>query len=147
VARIELKDLTGFDGRCDAIYMTTENIKPPDYFKELSAWRKEKLKESDTPPATKDFDLVVVGGGIAGCAASIAASERGLKVALIQDRPVLGGNSSSEIRVHTEGKTGQAGRIIDQLNTVWWPMDLRNRFLMTKRGMITWQSIKTFPSS
>ena len=48
-----------------------------------------------------EYDLVVVGGGIAGTAASIAAAEQGLKVALIHDRPVLGGNASGEIRVHT----------------------------------------------
>jgi hypothetical protein len=42
-------------------------------------------------------DLAVVGGGIAGCAAAIAASRLGLRVALVQDRPVLGGNASSEI--------------------------------------------------
>ncbi len=42
-------------------------------------------------------DLAVIGGGIAGCAAAIAASRLGLEVALVQDRPVLGGNASSEI--------------------------------------------------
>ncbi len=42
-------------------------------------------------------DLAVVGGGIAGCTAAIAASRLGLKVALVHDRPVLGGNASSEI--------------------------------------------------
>ena len=42
-------------------------------------------------------DLAVIGGGIAGCTAAIAASRLGLRVALIQDRPVLGGNASSEI--------------------------------------------------
>lgn len=51
-----------------------------------------------------DFDFVVVGGGIAGTCAAIAAAERGLSVALIQDRPVLGGNASGEIRVKTEGE-------------------------------------------
>jgi len=63
----------------------------------------------------------VAGGGIAGCAASIAAAEQGMKVALIHDRPVLGGNASSEIRVHTEGITWKSERILSMLNTVWWP--------------------------
>jgi len=44
-----------------------------------------------------DTDLVVVGGGIAGCCAAIAAARLGLRVALVQNRPVLGGNASSEI--------------------------------------------------
>jgi len=45
------------------------------------------------------FDFVVVGGGLAGLCAAIAAARSGLETALIQDRPVLGGNSSSEVRV------------------------------------------------
>jgi hypothetical protein len=49
------------------------------------------------------YDLVVCGGGLAGVCAALAASRLGLKTALIQDRPVLGGNSSSEIRVPLAG--------------------------------------------
>ncbi len=49
------------------------------------------------------YDLAVIGGGLAGVCASIAAARLGLKVALINDRPVLGGNSSSEIRVPIGG--------------------------------------------
>lgn len=49
------------------------------------------------------FQLVVVGGGLAGTCAAIAAARKGVSVALIQERPVLGGNSSSEIRVGPVG--------------------------------------------
>jgi hypothetical protein len=49
----------------------------------------------------------VVGGGIAGTSAALAAARLGLTVALVQDRPVLGGNGSSEVRVWPEGKTNQ----------------------------------------
>lgn len=45
-------------------------------------------------------DITVVGGGIAGICAAVTAARHGLKVALLNDRPVLGGNSSSECRVH-----------------------------------------------
>ena len=51
----------------------------------------------------KSYDVVVIGGGLAGCCAAIAAARRGASVALVQDRPVLGGNSSSEIRVPLNG--------------------------------------------
>lgn len=118
---VKLKDLTGFEGRCDAIYFSTEKTMPPSDPEELHKWRREILNESDSPPKTEAFDLVVAGGGIAGCAASIAAAEQGLKVALVHDRPILGGNASSEIRVHTEGITWKADRILNMLNTVWWP--------------------------
>jgi hypothetical protein len=120
-ALIELADLTGFEGRCDAVYLSTVKASPPASGKELSQWRKRLLNEGEVPLRTESFDLVVVGGGIAGCAASIAAAEQGMKVALIQDRPVLGGNASSEIRVHTEGITWKSDRILSMLNTVWWP--------------------------
>jgi len=46
----------------------------------------------------KEYDVVVIGGGLAGISAAISAARLGCKTALVQDRPVLGGNSSSEIR-------------------------------------------------
>lgn len=55
------------------------------------------------------FDLVVVGGGLTGVCASISAARKGMKVALIQDRPVLGGTGSSEIRVWMLGATSHMG--------------------------------------
>ncbi len=66
------------------------------------------------------FDLVVCGGGLAGVCAALAASRCGLKTALIQDRPVLGGNSSSEIRVTLGGAANRnpwarEGGIIEEL--------------------------------
>jgi hypothetical protein len=121
IVMLKLKDLTGFEGRCDAIYLSNDHGQPPVDKKELALWRKNLLMESDIPSKKLDFDLVITGGGIAGCAASIAAAEQGLKVALIQDRPVLGGNASSEIRVHTEGITWNSDRILSMLNTEWWP--------------------------
>jgi len=51
-------------------------------------------------------DVTVVGGGLAGVCAAVAAARLGKKVALIQNRPVLGGNSSSEVRVWVVGATG-----------------------------------------
>lgn len=119
--RLELEDLTGFNGRCDAIYFSTEKEAPPREMKELSAWRKQISNENSIPELVQEFDLVVVGGGIAGCASAIAAAEQGLKVALIHDRPVLGGNASSEIRVHTLGIYGHFERILRMLDTEHYP--------------------------
>jgi hypothetical protein len=121
IVNLELNDLTGFDGRCDAIYFSKSGRKPPESETKLSKWRTNRLKEPEIPSESENFDLVIVGGGIAGCAASIAAAEQGLSVALIHDRPILGGNASSEIRVHTEGITWKSERILNMLNTVWWP--------------------------
>jgi hypothetical protein len=54
-------------------------------------------------------DLVIVGGGLAGCCCAISAARAGLRVALVQDRPVLGGNASSEVRLWTLGATAHMG--------------------------------------
>jgi len=54
-------------------------------------------------------DLVVVGGGLSGTCAAIAAAREGLKVVLVQDRPVLGGNASSEVRLWVLGATSHMG--------------------------------------
>lgn len=54
-------------------------------------------------------DLVVVGGGMAGVCCSITAARQGLKVILVQDRPVLGGNASSEVRLWMLGATSHMG--------------------------------------
>jgi len=54
-------------------------------------------------------DLIVVGGGMAGTCAAIAAARSGIKVILVQDRPVLGGNGSSEVRLWVLGATSHMG--------------------------------------
>lgn len=51
----------------------------------------------------KEYDLIVVGGGMSGVCAAIAAARHGVRTALIQDRPMLGGNAGSEVRMHICG--------------------------------------------
>ncbi|MDD4060823.1 MAG: FAD-dependent oxidoreductase [Kiritimatiellae bacterium] len=55
---------------------------------------------------THEVDFCVVGGGLAGLCAAVAAARRGAKTLLMHDRPVLGGNASSEIRMWICGATG-----------------------------------------
>lgn len=57
-----------------------------------------------------EVDFCVVGGGMAGLVAALAAARHGARVALVQDRPVLGGNASSEIRMHICGAHGENNR-------------------------------------
>ena len=101
--RLVLHDLTGFNGRCDAIYFSREAVTPPDDTEELKRFLSDTLKKTNPDTYAGSFDFVVVGGGIAGMCAAVSAARLGLKVALINDRPVLGGNNSSEIRVHLGG--------------------------------------------
>ena len=89
---LALHDRDGFDGRCDAIVLTTDAA--PDF----GALRKRSLPHNGV--AGQSYDLVVVGGGVAGICTAVSAARLGLKVALVHDRPILGGNNSSEVRVH-----------------------------------------------
>lgn len=104
-ATIYLKDITGFNGRCDAIYFTKiKGDVPPNDVKKLDSFRKQKLNYPSIPKQAGSFDVVIVGGGIAGMCAAVSAARFGCKVALINDRPILGGNNSSDVRVHLGGR-------------------------------------------
>jgi hypothetical protein len=134
--KIALHDLTGFEGRCDAIYLTTsEYEKLPTEMGALKKWRLAQSGASEIPKKIVKYDLVVVGGGIAGTAASMAAAEQGMKVALIHDRPVLGGNASGEIRVHTLGIYGKFERILKMIDTEHYPNGSADALKEDKRRM------------
>ena len=121
---LRLHDLTGFDGRCDAIYITSDTLAAPPEEPEAVARLRQRLTPVGRRPRTAGrYDLVVVGGGIAGCCAAVSAARLGCRVALIQDRPVLGGNNSSEVRVGLSGLIGQQpypnlGKLLDELGPV-----------------------------
>jgi hypothetical protein len=104
-ARIALKDLTGFNGRVDAVLLSSDpDLTPPEdvLLEQRTGW---KFRGSPGPvEAAGDFDLVVIGGGYGGLGAAISAARMGAKVALVQNRMVLGGNGSSEIRVWAKGE-------------------------------------------
>lgn len=105
---LALHDLTGFDGRCDAIFLSRDGTVPPNEVSSASrAWRKAMRGLPEQPLDAGDFDVVVVGGGISGCAAALTAARLGQKVALIHDRPVLGGNASKEIGLTPRGAQGK----------------------------------------
>lgn len=67
----------------------------------------ENVRSNKTITITSD--LVVIGGGMAGVCAAISAAREGVSVTLVQDRPVLGGNASSEVRLWILGATSHMG--------------------------------------
>ena len=125
-ATLALCDLSGFDGRCDAICLSTAAVAPPEDYEALKRYRDKMLRRGPNVRSAGVFDLVVVGGGVAGMSAAVAAARLGLKVALGQNRPVLGGNNSSEVRVHLGGR----------INTGKYPRlgDLQKEFGPTQEG-------------
>lgn len=86
---------------------------------------------------TYDADFCVVGGGLAGFAAALAAARHGSRVVLMNDRPVLGGNASSEIRVCIRGaqkRNEQETGIVEELA-------LENIYYNQEANFSVWDSI------
>ncbi len=128
-ATVALHDLTGFEGRADAVLFSADAaFEPPQDAAALADFRRKALGLPEKPDDGGEFDLVVVGGGIAGTSTALSAARQGLRVALLQDRPVLGGNGSSEVRVWPEGHTNQkpwphVGDIVSELVPAKTPGD------------------------
>ena len=115
--KLTLHDLTGFCGCCDAIFLSRDSTSPPEGTDEVGRlWRRKVRGLPAAPVAAGHFDVVVVGGGVPGIAATLTAAQLGNRVALIHDRPVLGGNASVEIGLSPRGTRGQmVDDIVDRI--------------------------------
>ena len=88
---------------------------------------------------TRKVDVCVVGGGLAGTFAAIAAARHGAKVVLMQDRPVLGGNASSEIRMWVSGAGSRVRNL--QETGIMEEVLLENMYRNPTRNFSIWDSI------
>ena len=86
---------------------------------------------------THHTDLCVVGGGLSGLCAAVAAARHGARVALMQDRPVLGGNASSEIRMWICGAHGDHNRETGILEEI----ELENLYRNPYPSYSIWDSV------
>ncbi len=84
-----------------------------------------------------DCDLCVVGGGIAGMLAAISAARSGIKVVLMHERPVLGGNASSEIRMWICGANGENNRETGILEEI----ALENLYRNPTKSFAIWDTV------
>ncbi len=84
-----------------------------------------------------DCDLCVVGGGISGMMAAIAAAREGVKVVLMHERPVLGGNASSEIRMWICGAAGRDNRETGILEEI----ALENLYRNPTKSFAIWDTV------
>lgn len=86
---------------------------------------------------THQTDICIIGGGMAGVCAAIAAARHGSRVVLMQDRPVLGGNASSEIRMQIGGALGE-----NNLETgILEEIKLENAYRNPGRNYSVWDSV------
>lgn len=84
-------------------------------------------------------DICIIGGGLAGTFAAIAAARHGAKVVLMQDRPMLGGNSSSEIRMWVSGAGSRVRNL--QETGIMEEILLENMHRNPTRNFSIWDSI------
>lgn len=132
---IVLHDLTGFEGRCDALFFGHDDTAPPEGpGDDARAWRRRLRGLPEQPTPAGEFDVIVVGGGITGSAAALTAARLGCRVALIQDRPFLGGNASVEIGLSPRGETGP---LVDELSARTPDGDLHARRLLESEPAAT----------
>lgn len=151
--QLVLRDLTGFNGRCDAILLTTDlACSPPNADPQLQGWRRHLLEIPEVAPDAGSFELVVVGGGLAGCCTAISAARHGVRVALLQNRPVLGGNNSSEVRVGLSGQIHQQpyprlGDLVDEIGPIgYWNYHDAQRQPELPRSREVLEAVRANPS-
>lgn len=85
-------------------------------------------------------EAVITGGGPAGICAALALARQGKQTALVTNRPVLGGNSSSEIRVWTRGAVGGGNLYAEEMG-IWGELKLRNLYLNAEANPIFWDDV------
>jgi len=103
-------------GNTTASFNPLEDLTPPVEKKNRQETNREEHMLIEHATAKRelhriglDAELVVVGGGLAGTCCAVTAARAGARVVLVQDRPVLGGNASSEVRLWVLGATAHMG--------------------------------------
>lgn len=90
---------------------------------------------------TVQADIIVVGGGLAGVSAAVAAARLGRRTVLINNRPVLGGNSSSEVRVWVCGATAHGNQRWARETGIMGEMFLENQFRNPEGNPVYWDDV------
>ncbi|MCR2804737.1 FAD-dependent oxidoreductase [Paenibacillus soyae] len=90
---------------------------------------------------TVKTDITVIGGGLAGVCAAVAAARLGHTVALVNNRPVLGGNSSSEVRVWVCGATGHGTHRFARETGIMGEMFVENQYMNPEGNPYYWDMV------
>ncbi|WP_080905843.1 FAD-dependent oxidoreductase [Parabacteroides sp. Marseille-P3160] len=148
--RVALHDLTGFNGRCDAIlFSQNKDVDIPNEGDKMYKFRKKLLGLPDKPENGGTYDMVVVGAGTAGLGAAIKGAREGLKVALIHNRPVPGGNNSVEVRVVASGGLNlepypRLGDVIKEIKNVYQRPDKVDAIITSEKNLTFFPNMHVF---
>lgn len=106
-------------------------------------WHQLGMGKTEGPSRkkTKTYEVAVIGGGAAGICAAVAAARNGAKTVLVQDRPVLGGNASSEIRVHLNGVNHLKNGLPERETGIIEEILLHNRFQNPQESFPVWDHV------
>ena len=96
---------------------------------------------SHNPPREQVYDVVVIGGGMSGLCAAIAAAREGAKTVLVQERPVFGGNASSEMRMHISGASCHWGKKNAAETGILMELQLENKYLNDSYNYSIWDGV------
>ncbi len=97
------------------------------------------IRKTEQREAT--FSVVVIGGGLAGCCAAVACARAGVRTALVQDRPVLGGNASSEIRMHVCGASTNGTKLDVEETGILYEIMLTNKKYNERYNYSVWDAV------
>ncbi len=89
----------------------------------------------------EEFDVVVIGAGMAGIPAAVASARNGAKTVLVNDRPVLGGNASSEIRVTVNGVNRLSTGLAERETGIVEELLLENRLYNAQQSYPMWDHV------
>ena len=90
---------------------------------------------------TLEYDVVVIGAGMAGIPAAVASARNGAKTVLVNDRPVLGGNASSEIRVTVNGVNRLSTGLAERETGIVEELLLENRLYNAQESYPMWDHV------
>jgi hypothetical protein len=141
---LSLVDQTGFGARCDVIALSMQPDQ--DMFKSFEALQQYRSKLCPAKQLSEKFDLVVVGGGVAGISAALKAARSGLKVCLINNRPVWGGNNSVEHKIVVSGDVQVPpfpglGAIVNEFKDIYKNPEFINALLAREKNIFLMPNI------
>lgn len=89
----------------------------------------------------RTYEVIVVGGGLAGISAAIASARHGAKTAIVQNRPMFGGNASSEIRMHVVGASCHMTKKNVNETGIIEELLLENKWRNPRHSFSVWDSV------